>query len=181
MKTLSKLQKLIPSSETASRKKNDRALFLSPFMKKVSGEFGKKLVNAFVSGDKAEFEKLWGEVTQTMSSKIGSETASSQPISETATGLQELAFALVERAALKEVFALLTKNLAQQEVASGPNCTDCSGLYLVYVPTGEVVAGPLVDNQSRIWDAVKEVIEQEQLVHFRVTDRPEEFKQCKVP
>lgn len=45
---------------------NDRSVFLSVFMKKASGDFGRKLVEAFVSGNEEDFKKSWDEVTNTM-------------------------------------------------------------------------------------------------------------------
>lgn len=58
--------------ETSKKKQpNDRSNFLSPFMKKVSGDFGNSIIEAFTKGDKEKFTELWDQVTKTMLSKCG--------------------------------------------------------------------------------------------------------------
>lgn len=40
-------------------------------MKKVSGDFGNSIIEAFTKGDKEKFTELWDQVTKTMLSKCG--------------------------------------------------------------------------------------------------------------
>ena len=60
----------------SAKKKNDRSKFLSAFMREISGDFGKEIIDDFVNGRTEDLMTKWAEVGQKMKKKSYSQKGS---------------------------------------------------------------------------------------------------------
>lgn len=60
----------------SAKKKNDRSKFLSAFMREISGDFGKEIIDDFVNGRTNELMEKWNEVGEKIKKKSYSQKSS---------------------------------------------------------------------------------------------------------